>query len=132
MPERSLTVLLNLTETRKTYRAVLSAPKVVIPELIEPPQAAPSIQQTNDGEKSGDSANLPQTSQSNPTPTSFQSDSVARDPLGNKKRPCDEVDLEIPTNASVAAQIGEVANTEGESSRKKKKKRGNREKAGAI
>jgi len=122
-------MLLNLTETRKTYRAVLSAPKVVIPELIEAPQAAPSIQQTNDGEKSGDSANLPQTSQSNPTLTSLQSDSVARDPLGNKKRPCDE---EIPTNASVAAQIGEVANTEGESSRKKKKKRGSREKAGVV
>jgi ribonuclease P/MRP protein subunit RPP1 len=101
----------------------------VIPEAAGVPQATPPVQQTKDVENSRSSVDLPQTS--NPTLTLPHSDDPAlREPLASKKRPCDE--LESTTNGHVTTKTGEAANTEGESSRKKKKKRGHREKTGAV
>ncbi|OAX42023.1 PHP domain-like protein [Rhizopogon vinicolor AM-OR11-026] len=108
-------------QARKTYRAVLSEPRLVIPEVTK----VPSVQPTKDDENSRDIVNSPQTSHPNPTSTLPQSDHpILRDPLGSKKRPCAEDDPESTTNGCVNSKTGEVALTEGESSRKNKKKRG--------
>ncbi|KAG1754374.1 PHP domain-like protein [Suillus lakei] len=116
-------------QARKTYRAVLSEPRLVVPETT---QAAAPTQQTEDGDNRGDNVNISQASiQPSPSLTLTPLQPVLRDPQGSKKRTCDEVDLESTTNGHVNKKIKEVANTEGES-RRKKKKGGNREKAGAV
>jgi ribonuclease P/MRP protein subunit RPP1 len=106
-------------QARKTYRAVLSEPTLVVPEAT---QVVPPTQQTGDGEN----VNISQTSsQSSPNPAL-----TLPQPTGSKKRTCDEVGLESSTNRNVNKKIREAPNTEGESRRKKKKGR-KRERAGA-
>ncbi|OJA19068.1 hypothetical protein AZE42_12158 [Rhizopogon vesiculosus] len=113
-------------QARKTYRAVLSEPRLVIPEAAE----VPLVQPTKDGQNSRDIVNSPQTSHLNPTSTLPQSDHpTPRDPLDSKKRPCAEDDPESTTNGRVNSRTGEVALTDGESSGKSA---GNREKAGRL
>jgi len=122
----------NLTEARKTYRAVLSEPRLVIPKATELPQATPPAQQPEDIPNLSDSVNISQTSsQSHPKPlTSLQSDHAALgDPSGSKKRPLGEDGLESTTNGHVNKKIGEVANGQ---PLRKRKKGGNKEKAGAV
>ena len=113
-----------MTEARKTYRAVLSEPKLVIPEAIGVP---PPVQQINDGKNPPESVNLPQTPHPNPT-----DHLTLRDPSDSKKRPSGEDDPEFTTNGQVNTKTGEAVHTEGELSRKRKKKRGNRDKGGAA
>jgi ribonuclease P/MRP protein subunit RPP1 len=110
-------------QARKTYRAVLSEPMLVVPEAT---QVVPPTQQTGDGENIRDNVNISQTSsQSSPNPAL-----TLPQPTGSKKRTCDEVGLESSTNRNVNKKIREAPNTEGESRRKKKKGR-KRERAGA-
>ncbi|KAG1877725.1 PHP domain-like protein [Suillus subalutaceus] len=105
-------------QARKTYRAVLSEPRLVVPKAT---QVVPPTQQTGDGENTRDNVNISQTSsQSSPNPALTLSQ-----PAGSKKRTCDEVGLQSTTNGHVKKKIREAANAEGES-RRKKKKGGNR------
>ncbi|KAG2349514.1 PHP domain-like protein [Suillus weaverae] len=111
-------------QARKTYRAVLSEPRVMIPEAT---QVVPPTQQTGGGENLRHNVNISQTSsRSSPSPALTLPQST-----GGKKRTCDEVGLESTINGHVNKKIREVADTEGES-RRKKKKGGNREKGGAV
>ncbi|KAG2077916.1 PHP domain-like protein [Suillus decipiens] len=111
-------------QTRKTYRAVLSEPRLVVPEAT---QIVPSPQQTGDGENIRDKMNISQTpSQTSPNPAL-----MLPKPVASKKRTCEEVCLESPINGHVNKKIREAANAQGES-RRKKKKGGNRERVGAV
>lgn len=111
-------------QARKTYRAVLSEPRLVIPEAT---QAVPPTQQTGDGENMSDNTNISQTS-SQLSPNQVL---ILPQQTGSKKRSHDEVGLELTTNGHGNKKIREAANAKGES-RRKKKKDGNREKAGAF
>ncbi|KAG1903794.1 PHP domain-like protein [Suillus fuscotomentosus] len=104
-------------QARKTYRAVLSEPRLVIPETT---QVVAPIQQTGDSEKR-DNVNISEkSSRSSPNPAL-----TLPQPAGSKKRTCDEVSLESTANRHVNKKIREAANAEGQS-RRKKKKGGNR------
>lgn len=111
-------------QARKTYRAVLSEPRLVIPEAT---QVVPPTPQTVDGENMRDHVNISQTSsQSSPNPALMLPQQA-----GSKKRTCDEVGLDSTINGHGKKKIREAANAEGES-RRKKKKGGNRKKVGAV
>ncbi|KAG2365700.1 RNase P subunit p30-domain-containing protein [Suillus spraguei] len=108
-------------QARKTYRAVLSEPRLVVPEAT---QIVPPTQQTEDGENIRDKMNIPQTStQSSPNPAL-----TLPQPVASKKRTSEEVCLESPINGHVNKKFREA---QGES-RRKKKKGGNRERVGAV
>jgi ribonuclease P/MRP protein subunit RPP1 len=111
-------------QARKTYRAVLSEPRLVIPEAT---QVVPPTQQTGDGENMRDDVTVSQTlSQSSPNPALLPLQQA-----GSKKRTCDEVGLGSTINGHGNKKIREAANAEGES-RRKKKKGGKREKASVV
>ncbi|KAG2158499.1 RNase P subunit p30-domain-containing protein [Suillus bovinus] len=111
-------------QARKTYRAVLSEPRLVVPE---PTQVMPPTQGTGDSENLRDNVNISQTSsRSSPNPAVTLPQSA-----GSKKRTCDEVGLGSTMNEHVNKKTKGAANAEGES-RRKKKKGGNRGRVGAV
>ncbi|KAG1826895.1 RNase P subunit p30-domain-containing protein [Suillus subaureus] len=110
-------------QARKIYRAVLSEPRLVVPEAA---QVVPPTQQTRDGENIRDNVNVSQTSSRSPPNPTLTLPQLG----GSKKRTCDEVGLESTVNGHVNKKIREIANVEGKS--RKKKKGGNRERAGAV
>ena len=100
-------------ETRKTYRAVLSEPRVVIPEgytQVEPPAPAESTTATST------SAALPATSAETPAPNADAANGNAT--FNGKKRPRDETGSGTSTPTQAAQQDG------GGSKKKKKKNKG--------
>ncbi|KAG0705103.1 RNase P subunit p30-domain-containing protein [Suillus ampliporus] len=115
------------SQARKTYRAVLSEPRLVVPEAT---QATRPTQQIEDGQNLRDNANVAQSSQISPNPTLTPLQPAFRDPQGSKKRNCgDESTMDGHPNKKIREAAN--SNTEGEL-RRKKKKAGNREKAGAV
>ncbi|KAH7929148.1 PHP domain-like protein [Leucogyrophana mollusca] len=122
-------------QTRRTYRAVLSEPRLVVPnraeEILDP---APTPQPTGDARDEGHSVNLsqvqndsqsPPTSSENPAPHNVLNAAVS----GNRKRSSDQAELDLPTSTHHSmASLG--VSDGGEASQKKKKKNKNKEKAG--